>query len=193
MAHSFDPRFVPLSIAVLTVSDTRTLETDTSGQTLVDALTGAGHHLADRRLVIDDIYQLRAVVSQWIVDPQVQVILLTGGTGFTARDNTPQAIEPLFDRTMDGFGELFRSLSLADIGTSTIQSRALAGFANGTLICCLPGSPGACRLAWEKILLEQLDSRTRPCNAVPHLKKRPAAAETEGGCGGGHCACGSRG
>ncbi|UAW99334.1 molybdenum cofactor biosynthesis protein B [Halopseudomonas nanhaiensis] len=193
MAHSFDPRFVPLSIAVLTVSDTRTFDTDTSGQTLVDALQHAGHQLADRRLVIDDVYHLRAVVSQWIVDPQVQVILLTGGTGFTVRDNTPQAIAPLFDRTMDGFGELFRSLSLADIGTSTIQSRALAGFANGTLICCLPGSPGACRLAWDQILLEQLDSRTRPCNAVPHLKKRPREPGAATGCGGDQCACGSRG
>lgn len=192
MAHSFDPRFVPLSIAVLTVSDTRTLETDSSGQTLVDSLQQAGHRLAGRRLVVDDIHQLRAAVSQWVIDPTVQVILLTGGTGFTDRDNTPQAIAPLFDRTMDGFGELFRSLSLAEIGTSTIQSRALAGFANGTLICCLPGSPGACRLAWDQILREQLDSRTRPCNAVPHLKKQVVPAESQSGCGGGHCACGSR-
>lgn len=191
MAHSFDPTFVSLSIAVLTVSDTRTLDTDTSGQMLIESLQQAGHRLADRKLVVDDVHQLRAVVSQWIIDPQVQVVLMTGGTGFTARDNTPQAIAPLLDRTMDGFGELFRYLSLGDIGTSTVQSRALAGFANGTLICCLPGSTGACRLAWDGILREQLDSRTRPCNSVPHLKKLPSAQA--GGCGGGHCACGSRG
>lgn len=193
MAHSFDPNFVSLSIAVLTVSDTRTFETDTSGQTLVDSLQQAGHRLADRKLVADDIYQLRAVVSQWIVDSQVQVVLVTGGTGFTTRDNTPQAIAPLLDRTMEGFGELFRHLSLNDIGTSTVQSRALAGFANGTFICCLPGSPGACRLAWDGILREQLDSRTRPCSSVPHLKRLPSVAEGGCGGGGGHCACGSRG
>jgi molybdopterin adenylyltransferase len=190
MAHSSDKTFVPLSIAVLTVSDTRTPETDTAGQTLADALLAAGHQLADRRLVSDDVHHLRAVVSQWIIDPQVQVILLNGGTGFAAGNNTPQAIAPLLDRTMDGFGELFRSLSLADIGTSTVQSRALAGFANGTFICCLPGSPGACRLGWDGILAEQLDSRTGPCNTVAHLKTRPVSSAE--GCGEGSCGCASR-
>ena len=170
MAHLASQAFIPLRIAVLTVSDTRTLETDDSGRTLVERWQAAGHVLADRQLVIDDIYLLRAQVSQWIAAPDVQVVLITGGTGFTARDNTPQAISPLLDKSMDGFGELFRQLSFQEIGTSTVQSRALAGFANGALVCCLPGSPGACRTAWDGILALQLDSRTRPCNAVPHLK-----------------------
>lgn len=163
--------FQPLRIAVLTVSDSRTPETDTSGQFLADALGAAGHQLADRALLRDDKYVVRAKVAAWIADPSVQVVLITGGTGFTARDNTPQAVAPLLDKTVDGFGELFRQVSLADIGTSTIQSRALAGISNGTLVCCLPGSPNACRTAWEKILLGQLDARTRPCNFVPHLKR----------------------
>ena len=171
MAHLSSADFQPLRIAVLTVSDTRTLETDTSGQTLLDSLQTAGHQLADRALVPDDIWQIRARLCAWIADPTVQVVLITGGTGFTARDNTPQAVAPLLDKSVDGFGELFRQVSLADIGTSTIQSRALAGLSNGTLVCCLPGSPNACRTAWEKILLGQLDARTRPCNFVPHLKR----------------------
>ena len=170
MAHLTQRDFVPLNIAVLTISDTRTLDTDTSGQTLVDRLQGAGHVLVDRGLVIDDIYQIRAQVSLWIADPDVQVVLMTGGTGFTARDNTPQAVLPLLDKHVEGFGELFRQVSLEEIGMSSLQSRALAGMSNGVLVCCVPGSPGACRTAWSKILLGQLDSRTGPCNFAPHLK-----------------------
>lgn len=170
MSHS-NTEPVALSIAVLTVSDSRTLDTDTSGQYLIEALQADGHNLADRALVIDDLYQMRAVVSQWIADSAVQVILTTGGTGLTGRDSTPEGLSPLFDKTVDGFGELFRYLSLADIGTSTVQSRALAGLANRTLIFCLPGSTGACRLAWEGILHEQLDARVQPCNFVAHVKR----------------------
>lgn len=169
MAHSSSSVFQALRIAVLTVSDSRTLETDSSGQTLIDALQQAGHQLAERALVSDDIWQIRARLCSWIADPQVQVVLITGGTGFTARDNTPQAVAPLLDKQVDGFGELFRQISVADIGTSTLQSRALAGLANGTLVCCLPGSTNACRTAWDGILAEQLDARHRPCNFVPHL------------------------
>lgn len=180
MAHLKQRDFVPLNIAVLTISDTRTLDTDTSGQTLVDRLQGAGHVLVDRGLVIDDIYQIRAQVSLWIADPEVQVVLMTGGTGFTARDNTPQAVQPLLDKHVEGFGELFRHVSLAEIGTSTLQSRALAGISNGVLVCCMPGSPGACRTAWDHILAGQLDSRTGPCNFVPHLKAQ--ATQTPQAC-----------
>ena len=158
----------PLNIAVLTISDTRTLETDTSGQYLCDQLSAFGHVLQARALVPDDVYQLRATVSAWIADPQVHCILSTGGTGFTGRDSTPEALKPLLDKVIDGFGELFRQLSLDDIGTSTVQSRAFAGMANKTLLFCLPGSTGACRLGWEGILQEQLDSRHTPCNFVPH-------------------------
>ncbi|MEX3776462.1 molybdenum cofactor biosynthesis protein B [Pseudomonas sp. MYb118] len=170
MAHLAQRTFAPLNIAVLTISDTRTFDTDTSGQTLADLLQGAGHQLIDRDLVKDDIYQIRAIVSRWIADPKVQVILMTGGTGFTARDNTPQAVMPLLDKHVEGFGEVFRQVSLQEIGMSTLQSRALAGMSNGVLVCCVPGSPGACRTAWNKILVEQLDSRTGPCNFAPHLK-----------------------
>ena len=158
-----------LSIAVLTVSDTRTIENDTSGQYLAESLQQAGHSLTDRQIVKDDIYQIRAVVSHWVVDSNVNVVLITGGTGFSGRDSTPEAITPLLDKEVDGFGELFRYLSYQDIGSSTVQSRALAGLANFTLIVCLPGSTGACRLGWEKILLEQLDANHRPCNFVGHL------------------------
>ncbi|MBC7201191.1 MAG: molybdenum cofactor biosynthesis protein B [Pseudomonas balearica] len=170
MAHLSNTEFQPLSIAVLTVSDTRNLDTDTSGQALIDGLTSAGHSLAERAIVKDDIWQIRARVCSWIASENVQVVLITGGTGFTARDNTPQAVLPLLDKAVDGFGELFRHVSLGEIGTSTVQSRALAGMSNGTLVCCLPGSTNACRTAWNKILVEQLDSRTKPCNFVPHLK-----------------------
>ncbi|HCB16983.1 molybdenum cofactor biosynthesis protein B [Alteromonas oceani] len=159
-----------LAIAILTVSDTRTLDTDTSGQYLVDAVTEAGHSVADRQLVIDDIYQQRAIVSAWIADPAVEAILVTGGTGFTGRDSTPEALSVLFDKTVDGFGELFRYLSFQEIGTSTIQSRALAGFANRTVIFCLPGSTGACKTAWQGIIRSQLDASFKPCNFVGHLK-----------------------
>lgn len=161
--------FVALRICVLTVSDTRSLDTDTSGQTLVDRLSTAGHTLYDRALVKDDIYHLRAVVSKWIADPAAQVVLVTGGTGFAGRDSTPEAIAPLFDKEIVGFGELFRQISFGDIGTSTIQSRALAGLANKTLIFCMPGSTNACCTAWDKIIEAQLNSRTRPCNFVGQL------------------------
>jgi molybdenum cofactor biosynthesis protein B len=158
--------FIPLSIAVLTVSDTRTEDNDVSGKTLAERLAGAGHKLADKRIVPDDIYQLRAVVSGWIADPDIQVVLTTGGTGVTGRDGTPEAVSVLFDKTLDGFGEVFRAISYQEIKTSTIQSRAIAGVANGTYLFCLPGSSGACRTAWDNLIKDQLDYRTRPCNLV---------------------------
>ncbi|WP_077731618.1 molybdenum cofactor biosynthesis protein B [Methylocaldum sp. 14B] len=158
--------FVPLNIAILTVSDTRTEDTDVSGKTLVDRLSAAGHHLADKRIVADDIYRIRAVVSEWIASETIQVVITTGGTGVTGRDGTPEAVSVLFDKTLDGFGEVFRAISYQDIKTSTIQSRAVAGVANGTYIFCLPGSSGACRTAWDQIIRDQLDYRTRPCNLV---------------------------
>lgn len=161
-----DTDFRPLNIAVLTVSDTRTEADDTSGALLIERLVAAGHHLADRALEPDDRYRLRARVSAWIADPRVEAVLTTGGTGFTGRDTTPEALAPLFDKTIDGFGELFRQLSYDEIGTSTIQSRAIAGLANGTLIFSMPGSSGACRTAWDRILIAQLDVRHRPCNFV---------------------------
>jgi molybdenum cofactor biosynthesis protein B len=158
--------FIPLNIAVLTLSDTRTPETDTSGDTLASLLSEAGHRLADRGLIPDDVYQMRAVVSRWIADPGVDVVITTGGTGLTLRDSTPEALLPLFDRHIEGFGELFRQVSLAEIGSSTLQSRCLAGMANRTLVFCLPGSTGACRTGWNSILKEQLDARHKPCNFV---------------------------
>ena len=167
--------FLPLAIAVLTVSDTRTEVDDASGQILVERLTAAGHRLADRAIVPDDIYRIRAVASGWIADPAVRIVLITGGTGMTGRDNTPEAIRPLLDKTIDGFGELFRMLSWEEIGASTLQSRALGGLANATFIFCLPGSSGACRTGWDRILQPQLDARTRPCNLVelmPRLRER---------------------
>jgi len=159
-----DADFIALNIAILTLSDSRTFETDTSGQFLVDALQAAGHRLAARELCKDDIYTSRAVVSAWIADPGIDVVISTGGTGLTRRDSTPEALKPLFDQVIEGFGELFRQLSYDEIGSSTVQSRALAGLANQTLVFCLPGSTGACRTGWERILKEQLDSRHRPCN-----------------------------
>ena len=141
------PVSAALKTAVLTVSDTRTVDTDTSGAFLEEALLAAGHEVVDRQIVIDDVYQLRAIVSRWIADAGVEVILTTGGTGFSGRDSTPEALSPLFDKTIDGFGEVFRALSLTEIGSSTVQSRALAGLANGTVIFCMPGSTGACRTA----------------------------------------------
>ena len=155
---------IPLKLAVLTVSDTRTPDTDTSGQYLVDNLLAAGHTLAARAIVKDDIYQLRAQVSQWIADPEVQAVLVTGGTGFSGRDSTPEALAPLFDKHIEGFGETFRALSFQEIGSSTLQSRAFAGLAHRTVIFCMPGSTGACRTAWEGIVRDQLDSTYRPCN-----------------------------
>ncbi|TBR44675.1 molybdenum cofactor biosynthesis protein B [Marinomonas agarivorans] len=166
---SSNTRFRPLNIAVLTVSDTRTIKEDTSGEALIDALKTAGHTLADRQLIKDDIYDMRAAVSQWVADKAIHVVLITGGTGFHSRDSTPEAMLPLFDKQVEGFGELFRQISYDEIGTSTIQSRAVAGLANKTLIFCLPGSTGACRTAWNKIIGEQLDSRTKPCNFVTML------------------------
>lgn len=158
--------FTPVTIAVLTVSDTRTEATDSSGNYLVAQLNAAGHSLADKQILPDNVYQLRAQVSRWIADPAIQVVVITGGTGMTGRDVTPEAMRPLFDKEIEGFGELFRMLSFQDIKTSTVQSRALAGLANATLIFCVPGSTGACTLAWEQILREQLDSRTQPCNFI---------------------------
>lgn len=155
-----------LNIAVLTVSDTRTSENDTSGDLLTNRLLEAKHVLTDRALVKDDIYQIREVVSRWVAANNVQVILITGGTGFSGRDSTPEAVEPLFDKTIHGFGELFRAVSYDEIGSSTIQSRCIGGLANKTLIFCLPGSNNACSTAWDKILLEQLDYQYKPCNFV---------------------------
>lgn len=167
---SKEKQFTPLNIALLTVSDTRSLETDTSGQYLADQIQNAGHQLQAREIRVDDIYALRAIVSSWIYAENIDVIITTGGTGFTSRDSTPEALQPLFDKDIDGFGELFRHLSLADIGTSTVQSRAFGGMANKTVIFCLPGSTGACKTGWDGILKEQLDSRHRPCNFVPHTR-----------------------
>ncbi|CAM3896396.1 molybdenum cofactor biosynthesis protein B [Pseudomonas wadenswilerensis] len=170
MSIKLDAAFVPLNIAVLTVSDTRSFDNDTSGELLASRAVEMGHRLVDRVLLKDDLYKIRAQVAGWIAEDDVQVVLITGGTGFTGRDSTPEAVACLFDKHIDGFGELFRALSILDIGTSTVQTRALAGLANGTLVCCLPGSTGACRTAWEGILAEQLDARHRPCNFVAHLK-----------------------
>jgi molybdenum cofactor biosynthesis protein B len=161
--------FRPLNISVLTVSDTRSIAEDTSGDALIELLTKAGHTLNERKLVKDDVYQMRAVVSNWIADKQTHVVLITGGTGFYSRDSTPEAMTPLFDKTIEGFGELFRQISYTEIGTSTIQSRAIAGLANQTLVFCLPGSTGACKTAWNGILEEQLNASHRPCNFVSML------------------------
>jgi molybdenum cofactor biosynthesis protein B len=158
--------FIALNIAVLTVSDSRTPDNDTSGDILVAHLETEGHVTFARALVKDDIYQIRAVTSLWIADNQVHAILITGGTGFSGRDSTPEAISPLFDKAIDGYGELFRQLSYDDIGTSTIQSRTVAGLANRTPVFSMPGSNNACKTAWEKIIREQLDSRQKPCNFV---------------------------
>jgi len=163
--------FLPLRISVLVVSDTRTEETDTSGKIFAERLTEEGHSLAEKCIVPDDIYQIRAVLSRWIVDPAVDIILTTGGTGLTGRDGTPEAVIPLFDKVIEGFGEMFRQISYDEISTSTIQSRVTAGVANGTYIFCLPGSSGACRTGWDKILSTQLDIRSRPCNFAEMLPR----------------------
>lgn len=168
------PDFQPLRLCVLTVSDTRTLANDTSGDYLATALADAGHVLHERTVARDDRYQLRAIVSAWIADPTVDGILVTGGTGFTGRDSTPEALLPLLDKQMPGFGELFRMISLEEIGTSALQSRAFAGLANATFLFALPGSSSACRTGWERIIREQLDARTRPCNLAtlrPRLRE----------------------
>ena len=161
-----DAVFKPLNIAVLTVSDTRGEAEDKSGRRLVDALAAAGHACAEKAIVRDDVYAIRAAVSRWIADPEVDAVLSTGGTGITGRDGTPEAVTPLLDKVIDGFGEMFRVLSYDEIGTSTLQSRALAGVANRTFVFVLPGSSGACRLAWDKLIVHQLDARTKPCNLV---------------------------
>jgi molybdenum cofactor biosynthesis protein B len=175
--------FVPLNIAVLTISDTRSLDDDKSGATLQERLTAAGHRLAARDIVTDDVDAIRAKVKAWIAEPGIDVVITTGGTGFTGRDVTPDAIEPLYEKRMDGFSIAFHMLSYAKIGTSTIQSRASAGVSGATFIFCLPGSPGACRDGWDGILAAQLDYRTRPCNFVEimprldeHLKRGKAKA-----------------
>ena len=178
-------QFIPLNIAVLTISDTRTLADDKSGTTLADRLTAAGHHLASREIVTDDVEAIRATMRRWIADASVDAIITTGGTGFTGRDVTPEAVEPLFEKRMDGFSIAFHMLSHAKIGASTVQSRATAGVAGATLIFCLPGSPGACRDGWDGILGPQLDYRTRPCNFVEimprldeHLRRPKAQGST---------------
>ena len=175
-AHGGSAReFVGIGIAVLTVSDSRDEQTDKSGKLLADRLVNAGHRLADKVIVPDDIYQIRATVSRWIADPAINAIITTGGTGVTGRDGTPEAIRPLLDKVLDGFGEMFRSISYADIKTSTLQSRALAGVANATYVFCVPGSSGACATAWDELIAAQLDYRTRPCNLVelmPRLKEQ---------------------
>ena len=166
--------FIPLNIAVLTISDSRTLSNDSSGQVFVDKVTTAGHRLAEREIVQDDKYQIRAVLSRWIADEDIHAVLTTGGTGVTGRDGTPEAVIPLLDKVIEGFGETCRQLSYRDIKTSTIQSRAVAGVANATYIFCLPGSSGACRTGWDEIIEAQLDIRTKPCNLVmliPRLKE----------------------
>ncbi|KNC08814.1 molybdopterin biosynthesis protein B [Klebsiella sp. RIT-PI-d] len=163
--------FAPVRIAVLTVSSRRSEEDDTSGHYLRDAASEAGHQVVDKAIVKENRYAIRAQVSAWIAHDEVQAILINGGTGFTAGDQTPEALLPLFDREIEGFGEVFRMLSFEEIGTSTLQSRAVAGIANNTLIFAMPGSPKACRTAWENIIAPQLDTRTRPCNFYPHLKK----------------------
>lgn len=158
--------FIPLNIAVLTISDSRTEATDKSGALLIGRLEASGHRLAGKRIVPDDIYAIRAIVSDWVADDDVNVVISTGGTGVTGRDGTPEAVQPLLDKEIEGFGEVFRAVSYDEIKTSTLQSRALAGVANATYIFCLPGSSGACRTAWDTIIAAQLDYRTRPCNLV---------------------------
>ena len=158
--------FTPVRFAVLTVSDTRSPEDDRSGATLAARIEGAGHILAERAITSDDIRKIRAIVRRWIADPDVDVVVTTGGTGFTGRDVTPEAVEPLLDKRMDGFSTLFHRISYETIGTSTIQSRATAGLAKDTFVFCLPGSPGACRDAWDNILVKQFDNRQAPCNFV---------------------------
>ena len=158
--------FIAINIAVLTISDTRDETNDKSGQLLAERVQASGHQLADKQIVKDDIYQIRAVISNWVAADNVNAVITTGGTGVTGRDGTPEAVRVLLDKEIDGFGELFRMLSWEDIKTSTVQSRCLAGVANGTYIFCLPGSTGACRTAWDRIIQDQLDYRHRPCNLV---------------------------
>ncbi len=166
--------FIPLNITVLTISDSRTQETDKSGNKIVALIEGGGHNCYEKKIVLDDKYAIRAEISHWIANEEVQVVLTTGGTGITGRDGTPEAVNVLFDKNIDGFGETFRAISFQQIKTSTMQSRAIAGVANGTYIFCMPGSMGACKTAWEELIRHQLDYRTRPCNLVelmPRLRE----------------------
>jgi len=175
--------FIPLKIAVLAMSDTRSLAEDNSGSTLVERIEQAGHVVADRQIVRDDVEEIRTWLRAWIADPAVDVVITTGGTGFTGRDVTPEAVEPLFEKRMDGFATLFLMISHAKIGTSAIQTRATAGVAGATYIFCLPGSPGACRDGWDEILVHQLDYRYRPCNFVeimPRLDEHLRRAKAKG-------------
>jgi molybdenum cofactor biosynthesis protein B len=174
MKSSAPRELQPLNVAVLTVSDTRDESSDKSGTLLVDRLKGAGHRLAEKAIVRDDVYAIRAIVSRWIADPQVEIVITTGGTGITGRDGTPEAIAPLLDKELVGFGELFRTISYEEIGPSSLQSRCLAGVANGTYVFCLPGSSNACATGWDRLIATQLDYRTRPCNLaelMPRLKE----------------------
>jgi molybdenum cofactor biosynthesis protein B len=175
MEKRSERELIPVTVAVLTVSDSRTEADDKSGKLLCRRVEDAGHLVHEKSIVRDDVYQIRAAVSAWIAHPDIQVVLTTGGTGVTGRDGTPEAVEPLLDKVIDGFGEMFRYLSYEDIGTSTLQSRALAGVANGTYVFVLPGSAGACATAWDKLIQHQLDYRSRPCNLVelmPRLLER---------------------
>ena len=174
MSKEIEKEFKPVNIAILTISDRRTIEEDDSGDLLANRVTDANHVMMDRQICKDNCYQIRSIVSQWILQEDINVIITTGGTGITGHDGTPEAILPLMDKTIDGFGEMFRSLSYRNIKTSTLQSRAFAGVANGTFTFCLPGSPGACKDGWDLLISEQLDHRTRPCNLVelmPRLKE----------------------
>lgn len=161
--------FIGLNICVLTISDTRDETTDTSGALLVQEIKDTGHHITEKAIVKDSVYDIRAITSKWIADNKIHVIITTGGTGFTPRDNTPEAMTVLFDKEIEGFGELFRHISYGEIGTSTVQSRALGGMANKTVIFCLPGSTNACRTGWQKLIKDQLDASHTPCNFVTHL------------------------
>ena len=174
MSKEIEKDFKPVNIAILTISDRRTIEEDDSGDLLANRVADTNHVMMDRQICKDNCYQIRSIVSQWILQEDINVIITTGGTGITGHDGTPEAILPLMDKTIDGFGEMFRSLSYKNIKTSTLQSRAFAGVANGTFIFCLPGSPGACKDGWDLLISEQLDRRTRPCNLVelmPRLKE----------------------
>ena len=166
MSSEKNNEFKAINISVLTISDSRTIEQDDSGEYLASAIKEQGHVLSDRKICKDNLYESRAIISQWILDDNVHGIITTGGTGITGKDGTPEAILPLLDKTIDGFGEMFRSLSYQNIKTSTLQSRAFAGVANGTFIFCLPGSPGACKDGWNFLIKDQLDNRTKPCNLV---------------------------
>ncbi|GGE66685.1 molybdenum cofactor biosynthesis protein B [Streptosporangium jomthongense] len=176
MSSELTSKLKPLNVAILTVSDTRGFDEDSSGQFLEDSVVEAGHKLISRRILPDDIYLVRAAMSYWIADPDVHVVLITGGTGFYERDSTPEAVAPLLDKRIEGFGEEFRRLSASEIGSSTIQSRAFGGLANHTAIFCLPGSTGACRTGWNGILSSQLDSRHGPCNFSGLVGRKPERA-----------------